>query len=59
VGWLAKHGNMEETWGQETWRQTESFRIILPETAAEFEYRSSDVGKRSVFPGFFQTLSRV
>lgn len=43
-----------ETW--ETRGQTGSIRIILPETVAEFEYRSSDVGETfrlsSVFAGF-------
>lgn len=46
-------GNMGTT---ETWGQTESFRIILSETVAEFEHRLFDVRKTSHLPPAFSGL---
>jgi hypothetical protein len=46
--YCASESETWETWGQkhgETWGQTGSFLIILLETVAEFESKSSDVGK--------------
>jgi len=48
---IGNMGNMGETWGEtwetwgETWGQTGRFRIVLPETVAEFEHESSDFRK--------------